>query len=125
MNWHSFTYVYQTWEALSRVHEALEAKGPRFPIAFKELPPLKKINEMPTERERNLVYDTLVKEIQTSTQSTLLVDIETANLGKFLETLNNMKVMGDYFMGLIVNLVIIQFVVFWSLTLQLMCFQYG
>lgn len=112
MNWHSFTHVYQTPDALLRIAEALENKGTRIPITFKELPPLKKIKALPNEKEQSLVYESFLKKLQSASQFSLLIDIEADNLAKFLDTMNSMGIMGDYFMGLISNLVSIRVTIF-------------
>ncbi|XP_011503697.1 PREDICTED: glutamate receptor ionotropic, kainate 2-like [Ceratosolen solmsi marchali] len=104
MNWHSFTFVYQTNDALTRIQKTLQNKGRQnYPITIRELPPISKINAL-SEKDRDNVYESLVKEIQSLSQFSLLLDIENENLSKLLDTMNKMGLMNDYFMCLITNL---------------------
>lgn len=106
MSWHSFTFVYQTNEALSRIQEALKNHGHHnYPITIRELQPLYKINLLALEKERDNVYESLVKEIKSSQQYSLLLDVENENLSQLLNVMNKMGLMSDYFMCLITNLV--------------------
>ncbi|XP_031781874.1 glutamate receptor ionotropic, kainate 4 isoform X2 [Nasonia vitripennis] len=105
MNWHSFTFVYQTDEALSRIQETLKNQGrPNYPITIRELQPLYKINLLASEKERDNIYESLVKEIKSSQQYSLLLDVENENLSQLLDVMNKMDLMSDYFMCLITDL---------------------
>ncbi|OXU30655.1 hypothetical protein TSAR_007299 [Trichomalopsis sarcophagae] len=107
MNWHSFTFVYQTDEALSRIQETLKNQGrPNYPITIRELQPLYKINILASEKERDNIYESLVKEIKSSQQYSLLLDVENENLSQLLDVMNKMGLMSDYFMCLITDLLI-------------------
>ncbi|CAB0041632.1 unnamed protein product [Trichogramma brassicae] len=104
MTWQSYTYIYQTVDTISRIHDTLALRGRGdYPITIRELPPLHSIKKM-TEKEITYTYESLVKKIQVSSQSSLLIDIESENLGTLLNTMNKMGVMSDYFMSFIVNL---------------------
>jgi nitrogenase subunit NifH len=105
MNWHAFTFVYQTNDALARIQETLQNKRRQNDvISIRELLPMSKIKTLP-EKERDNEYKRLVKEILLLSQFSLLLDIENENLSKLLDTMNNMELMNDYFMCLITNLV--------------------
>lgn len=104
MSFNGFTYLYQGWDALSRVQLALMDQGKgAYPVAFKDLPKLSEIKEMP-ERQQDLVYESLIKDIKIAGHLSLLIDVETENLAKLLDTMNKMELMSDYFMCFLVNL---------------------
>ncbi|KAJ8687136.1 hypothetical protein QAD02_022930 [Eretmocerus hayati] len=105
MRWHSFTFVYQTDDNLSRLQEVLQSRDrPHRPVTVKQLRPLSEIQALKSYRERDREYESLVKDLQSSAQYTLLLDVETNNLVKLLTTMKHMGFMNDYFMCLIVNL---------------------
>ncbi|XP_058799684.1 glutamate receptor ionotropic, kainate 2-like isoform X2 [Phymastichus coffea] len=105
MNWNSYTFIYQTTNALSRVQEALQNQAVQnCPITVRELQPFDRIQLFKTRKEQDNVYECLVKEIRLSSQYSLLLDIESDNISKLFQIMGSMDLMGDYFMCFLINL---------------------
>lgn len=110
MNWHSYTFVYQTTDALTRVQEALQIQGAlNCPITVRELQPFNTIRLLKTKKEQDNIYESLVKEIRLSSQYSLLLDIENDNIPRLFEIMRQMELMSDYFMCFLTNLVSTRF----------------
>nr|QHN69187.1 ionotropic receptor 5 [Sirex nitobei] len=96
MEWRQFTAIYETNDGLSRIQNALRLHGPNdFPVTVRQL------GEGPDYRQ-------LLKEIASSKDSNILLDIESNHIVEVLAQAQEVKLLEDYYNYIITDLDIVR-----------------
>lgn len=94
MNWNSFTVIYDTADALSRIQDALSLHDP----STSNVVTVRQLGQGPD-------YRPLLKEVANSLDYNVLLDISSELLPEVLRQAREVKLLNDYYMYIITYLV--------------------